>query len=953
LKTLQYLSSLFLLALSYFAAAHLVSDSGLHSQIVPLWIPAGVGLAAVIHFGAKMVPGVFLGCFAYNATFQNTSLADYDLSYIATAIIIASGATLQTLLGAYLIKRFGAHPIQPSSYRGLFKFMLWAGFATCMVNATIGTSAIYFFTDSSGNSGFLLDWLSWWMGDTFGSIVVTPLLLCLFGCSQIDNLQRRAFILAQLAVLVVSILILNKIFLNHLDQQVRRGFEQDVKILDAQLQATIQQNFADLAMLEGVLTAGHLTEPALFRERVLDIQTNNASVLAYSWDPVVPQFQRAEFEQLTARLLDRSDYKVRGESLGEADPLIPVQFVEPIETNTAALGFNLLSLEDRRAWVLKSQESGRPVATQILHLTQAPNEPGLLILHPVYISADEASLLTRNKRLAGFMVGVFTVERMFNSTLIDAGVQHIHFKLYELDEKIPFYQTASSLQNPHGLTSQFTLEIAQNRWRVEAEAGPDYIAMHPFSNANLMQSLLVILGCMGTFLILHMNDRERLLIQQVQRQTESLAHQARHDVLTGLPNRYHLQNRVAQRISNDKEQVFSLLFIDLDRFKVVNDSLGHQAGDQLLQALSSHLQSHLVGDCELFRTGGDEFILIVGGELSRAKLEAERFLGLCTLPHSIDGHHFQLTASIGVSVFPEHGVDLDTLIKHADTAMYRAKAQGKNCYELYNPLQTEETLHAFQMEQDLRLALAHDQLLLHYQPQFSLTNQSLCGLEVLVRWQHPEKGMMPPGQFIPLAEETNLIIPLGWLVIEKTCQQILSWQEQNLMVPPVAVNISPKQLMETDFLQHLNQLLGQHGIAHEQIELEITESLILQDPENVIQRLNTLQAAGYRLALDDFGTGYSSLSRLKQIPLDRLKIDYSFTRDIGKDPKDEAIILTVIALGKSLNIEVLAEGVETQEQYLFLKHHGCDSVQGYLLGYPVASEDLTLPNELVATKGSV
>ncbi len=931
-----------LLALAYAISAFVVAGTGLHDQIVPLWIPAGIGLAAVIRFGGTLLPGVFLGNLLFNLWLPFSVSNNFSLSLVLTALAIATGATLHAFLASNLINRYHAHPLRPQSVQGLLKFILFAGFLTCVVSATIGSSTIYLLSDSQGSAGFWNDWLSWWMGDAFGAIIVTPLVLAVFELFGKKRPQRHIRLILQLSMVIVIVLMINQLFLTHLFQQFKRNFEQDVRVLDAQLQAIVQQNFADLSALGQAFSGPVDADPAEFRSMVLAIQEDNPSVLAYSWDPIVLPEERDDFERETRQLLNIPDFSIYGDSLYPDDPLIPVQFVEPIEYNRPALGFNLLSIDDRRRWVIKAQEEGRPIVTQILNLTQAPDEPGMLILHPVYKLLDQHNPLIGNKQLTGFMVGVFTVQRMFNAALEQSGVGHITFTFYEQGSDEPFFYNQRFIPSAHSLSELFTVNIAQQTWIVEAKAGSTYFAMNHASNAQLMQTLLVIVGCMGSLLVLSMHDRERLLTDLVNSQTKTLAHQARHDLLTGLPNRYMLMERASEYIDRSPPEPFSLLFIDLDRFKMINDSLGHQVGDKLLQQMSHNLEKRMVSGCELFRTGGDEFILMVHGDIDRGTAEAERFLNLCTIPLQIEGHKLQMTCSIGISHFPDQAKDLDTLIKFADTAMYKAKAQGKNCIEVYSTELTEEALTSFQLEQDLRVAITTDQLQLHFQPQFSLLNEEICGLEVLIRWHHPEKGLMMPGAFIPLAEETNLIVPLGWQIIELACQQIVLWQEQGLMVPPVAINISPKQLLEADFIQHINAIVDRFGIVHGQIELEITEGVIMQDPDYTILKLNQLREEGYRLAIDDFGTGYSSLNRLKQLPLDRLKIDYSFTRDIGTNPRDEAIILTVIALGKSLNIEVVAEGVETDQQRRFLKANGCDSVQGYLMGHPVPVQDVSL-----------
>ena len=942
MRVLKHIIAILLLAVAYSCAGFLVAGAGLHDQIVPLWIPTGIGLAAVIRFGLPILPGVFLGNLLFNLLLPFSFHHLLTVNMVLSSMMIATGASLHAALASFLIHRFQANPLSPQNVKGLLKFILFAGFLTCIISATIGTTAIYLFTDNQGTAGFLNDWLSWWMGDTFGAILVTPLLLAVFELFDKQRPKRQVRLIAQLAMVILVVLVINQLFMNHLSQQLKRSFEQDVRLLDAQLQAIIQQNLADLSHLGQAFSGPIEANPVEFRAMVLDIQARNPSVLAYSWDPIVlPEYLDA-FEERTRYLLNNPNYSVYGDSLYPDDPLVPVQFVEPVEFNRAALGFNLLSIEDRRRWVIEAQEQGKPIATQILNLTQAPDEPGMLILQPVYKLLDQQNPLMGNKQLTGFMVGVFTIDRMFSSALELAGIENIVFELFEQGSATPFFSNYLGSLGQNTLFDQFEIGIAQQVWQVSATAGSTYFSMNQASNAQLMQTLLVLVGCMGSLLVLSMHDRERLLTNLVQQQTHTLAHQARHDPLTGLPNRYMLAERVSDHIEKNYRQPFSLLFIDLDRFKMVNDSLGHQVGDKLLQGMSLNLSRRMVEGCELFRTGGDEFILMVQGKVERGIAEADRFLNLCTIPLQVEGHKLQMTTSIGVSHYPDQAEDLDTLIKYADTAMYKAKAQGKNCYEVYSTELTEEAINSFHLEQDLRIAIHTGQLLLHFQPQFYLSNGELCGLEVLVRWQHPEKGLMMPGKFIALAEETNLIVPLGWQVIEMACQQIVNWQEQGLMVPPVAINISPKQLLEADFIEHINLILDRYGIARSQIELEITEGLIMQDPDYVIQKLNQLREAGYRLAIDDFGTGYSSLNRLKQLPLDRLKIDYSFTRDIGMNPRDEAIIMTVIALGKSLNIEVLAEGVETEAQQRFLKSSGCDSVQGYLLGRPVPVNELSI-----------
>jgi diguanylate cyclase (GGDEF)-like protein len=934
-----YLGSILLLALTYLATALLASGVGLHQQIMPFWAPAGVALAAVLRFGPGILPGVLLGNLAFNLVIPLSWSDSLTTANILTALLIGAGACIQAAVAGALIRLFDADPLAPGSGRALFAYALIAGPVSCLINATIGTSAVTFINAAGGSAGFLSDWSSWWIGDSFGAIVVTPLILALL--KDREGKKRHLSLAVRLIGVIVAVMLLNALFMERLGSQLKRDFERDTRLIQAQLSSAVQRNFADLSFLGQRFTEPGGVSPAAFRQQVLALKSDNPSVRAYSWDPLISRENRSVFERRTAELLGEP-YEVYGESPHDSDLLIPVQFVEPIEMNRPALGFNLLSLEDRRRWVILAQETGAPVVTEILNLTQAPDEAGFLILHPVYRLIGDYGPLSRQRVLVGFMVGVFTVDQLLSGAVEGKSRGAIELSLYEEGDSKPFFSSAGIEQADKALTSTFELQVGQRQWHIEAHPGADYMAAHPASNALDLQLMLALSAVVTSVLMLAMHDRERILLAEVNRQTRSLAFQARHDDLTGLPNRAHLLETVHGRISAGEAKAFSLLFIDLDRFKLINDSLGHQMGDRLLRKLSEVLCERLPKGSHLYRMGGDEFILLVEGDKRAACDEADRVLIACTLPLEVDAVRLQVTASIGISLYPEHGRDLDTLIKHADTAMYRAKAHGKNRYVVYTEEYTDQAFRSFSLEQDLRLALQRRELVLHYQPQFDLASMKPVGTEALVRWQHPEHGLLPPGQFIELAEETQLIIPLGWQVIELACEQMQRWDAEGFAMPCVAINISPQQLLQVDFVERLNALVDEKEVHRSRIELEITELMIMQDPDLAMMQLHNLRKSGYRIALDDFGTGYSSLDRLKHLPLDRLKIDQAFTRDIGKNPKDEAVILTIIALGRSLGIEVLAEGVETEAQQAFLAQHDCNSVQGYLLGRPVPPESLKI-----------
>lgn len=949
-KRLNNIAGFLLLALVYFGAGLLVSHSGLHAQIIPLWVPAGIALAIGLRFGYSFIPAAGLGSLIFNLGQSTDWFNSFNLPVFFAALVIALGVVLQAAVGTWLVQQRTGNPLTARGEGRVLRFILLAGFAASTISASFGTLALHLITQPEGSAGVLHDWISWWLGDSFGSIMVTPLLLAILASRQERSNTGQHYRLINLfAGALLAILVANQIYLFQLNNQLHNTFQRDMDVFRANLNRLYQQNLADLAQLEREYVQNRGLTPEAFRNITQQIFSRNLSIRAYSWDPILPLEQRHEFEQQTQQLLNRSDYQVYGSPLYPDDPLVVVQYVEPLENNSAALGFNLLSIEDRRNWVIQAQASGRATATQILNLTQAPDEPGLLILQPVYLHTglDERSLLNTEKELAGFMVGVFTVSRMLEAALELSKLDGLLIQVHELNQTTPFY-VRNQTSNPNFtplMSETFSFDFAQQRWLFHVDGGRTYMALNPGNNTLAFQGLLVLVSALVTAVILGMHNRETTLAYRVSEQTRNLAFQARHDSLTGLPNRMMLEDDLELLLSQPETSNLAIMFLDLDRFKLINDSLGHLTGDHLLVELAARWAQNLSDKATLYRMGGDEFILLMQLQTpdnQQPALElAQKVLDSTAQTLPVDGLQLQVTASIGLAFSPQQGQDFNSLIRNADTALHQAKAKGKNRYQIYQSSQTDATQLSFELEQELRLAINTPQLLLHYQPQFSLADRSLCGLEALVRWQHPQRGMIPPDHFIPMAEETQLIIPLGWQVIDLACRQMSEWLEAGEKVPFVAVNISPLQLMQSDFIEQLNLIVDSYGLQRKRLELEITETLLHQDPDFAFKQLKILRLAGYRLALDDFGTGYSSFNRLKYMPLDRIKIDRSFVRDIGKNPKDEAIILSIISLSHSLEIEVLAEGVETTQQEQFLKAHGCSSVQGYLLGRPVAQPALS------------
>jgi diguanylate cyclase (GGDEF)-like protein/PAS domain S-box-containing protein len=417
---------------------------------------------------------------------------------------------------------------------------------------------------------------------------------------------------------------------------------------------------------------------------------------------------------------------------------------------------------------------------------------------------------------------------------------------------------------------------------------------------------------------------------------------ATHDEMTGLVNRTLFNEMLNNAIARDRRygRRFAVLFIDLDRFKIINDSLGHEGGDQLLKEMASRLRANVRESDVLARFGGDEFALLAQEVPDRqtAALIARNLLLVALRPVRIGGQQCRVTASIGIAMYPDDAQDVTALLRNADMAMYRAKEEGKNGFQFYSPVIGAVSEKRLQFETGLREAVGRDEISLHYQAKVEISSGEIRGVEALMRWSHPEFGEVSPTQFIPIAEESGLIVPLGLWAMRAACAQTVVWIRSGLPQLSMAVNLSPRQFLDPNLVDSIRQVLEETGMPPNLLELEITESVMLHDIEAAIRKLMAIRNLGVRLAVDDFGTGYSSLSQLKRFPIDALKIDRSFIRGIPTDKDDMAITEAILALGKTLGVTIVAEGVETSEQQAFLERHACHEMQGFYFSRPIPPE---------------
>ncbi len=460
----------------------------------------------------------------------------------------------------------------------------------------------------------------------------------------------------------------------------------------------------------------------------------------------------------------------------------------------------------------------------------------------------------------------------------------------------------------------------------EMQTAPAHIIMLQQANAHLVTAAI----------------EAQKLTEQVLTVKVELDHLAHHDVLTDLPNRILLQDRLNQAIELARRQgrQLAVMFMDLDQFKYINDSLGHAVGDQLLRSVAQRLVSCVRHSDTVSRRGGDEFVLLFP-TIERAEdaaLSAQKILAALALPHNIDRHDLHIGASIGISIYPDDGQDAETLIMSADTAMYSARENGRNNYKFFEQSMNVRAVQRQSIEASLRRALERQEFVLHYQPKINLHSGAIVGVEALIRWQHPERGLLLPGHFVPIAEDCGLILPMGRWVLREACRQARVWLQAGLPPITVAVNTSALEFRAKDFIENIQATLLDTGLEPRYLELELTESVLMRDADATNRMLHALADLGVKLTVDDFGTGYSSLSYLRRFPINTLKIDQSFVNDMTCNPGDASLVSAVISMGKSLKHRVIAEGVETSEQHAMLLARQCDEGQGYYFGRPVAAE---------------
>ncbi|WP_314947978.1 EAL domain-containing protein [Bradyrhizobium cosmicum] len=680
-------------------------------------------------------------------------------------------------------------------------------------------------------------------------------------------------------------------------------------------------------------------------------------MLRIGWLPRVNRKERAEYE--AAAITDGvSGYRIKslqGDGFATApqnDEYFPVFYSTQPKTSPV-YGMDYATVPERRAVLERARDNDRVAAirTRLYEPREGGRLPDVLVAIPVYAKGTSRDdVADRRRNLAGFVVGIFDLPLLIQSVRVTTGASPavsvnvyppFSARIVSLAETLPDYSSAATAPQsmrdvaraPHWSGS---LRIGDTDWQVRAvpTAGGPLETTYDRAGAVLTVGMLLTLS-LSTYLMLASRNSRRLSLAN-----RRVLELAQTDILTGLPNRAFFLTRLD--LMNSQLSVrglpFSILMLDLDRFKNVNDSLGHGAGDALLRQVALRLRSALRETDVLARLGGDEFAIIQEACIQQscddqracATELAARIAKLVAEPFLLPGHRVEIGTSIGIAIAPDHGSDQEQLLKKADLALYRSKSAGRNCFTVYDDAMSAELEARNTLEGDLRDAIAQCQLEVHYQPFVDLAGGARRGFEALVRWRHPGRGLIPPDQFIALAEETGLIVPLGEFVLRRACADAAAWPCDLT----VAVNLSPIQFKEADLFETICAALADSGLAPERLEIEITESVLLERGIENLAFMERLKHTGIELALDDFGTGYSSLSYLTVFPFDKIKIDKSFIRNLTHQPRSSAIIASIVTLARGLDMSVTAEGVETAEEFERLTALGVNFAQGYLFGRP-------------------
>jgi diguanylate cyclase (GGDEF)-like protein/PAS domain S-box-containing protein len=880
---LPYVVRVGLLAAIYFVAAKL----SLLLAIPPgyataVWPPSGIAVVATLLLGRGILPGIWIGAALVNLTVESSPLA---------AALIASGNTLEALAGAALIRRYIGIPFRFERGEDVVRFAAFSALSAAVAASVALVPLAFKHLLSWPEIGW--NWWTWWQGDASGIIIVVPLILSWCVPSAMTWSPRKA--LEGVCFAALLLIVAGAVFGR--SAQESAPYALTFAILPFFIWAAFRFGQREVTTAIAAV-CGIAVWYTLERHGPFGTAPLNHSLLlllALISTVVISGLVLSAVVGERTRAMD----KLRRQH-DEVEELVRERTRELEETNVA----------------LERDVRARERSEKLLHESEHRFRSLTELSADWYWEQDENLRFT-------FLSGTVYEKSGYTASSI------IGVCRWDIPDTVPL----SNAWEEHRaiLAARQPFRDLEYR-RVGQDGAVRYISV---SGEPLFDGSGEFTGYRGI-------GRD---ISERKRAEERLAYLAWFDPLTGLPNRPRLHDDLTQMLAEPQRTAgwIGCMIVKLDHFKDVNSIYGRRAGDQLLVEVAERLRRS-ARDCDTVgRLGDDEFVLVLSNlaKADDAGLVAQKVIDALAAPFNLGRLETHISANIGIAIYPGDGDDPEGLLKNADAAMHRAKEQGRNTFRFYLPRMNELALERLQLDASLRGALERKEFLLDYQPKIDLTTGVISGLEALLRWQHPERGRMAPADFVPILEETGLIGPVGEWVLQTVCEQIKVWQARGITVRPVAVNLSAQQFHQADFDAHVRALITQSGVDCRLIELEITESMLMHNPAEAAGMLNRLRRIGVKVSIDDFGTGYSSLAYLKRFPLDALKIDRTFVRDLTTDSDDGEIALAIISLAHNLKLKVVAEGVETEAQMNFLRSHGCDEMQGYYFARPMSVEDCT------------